>query len=57
MADSFKDYVHSSQLESLINDPDRTNYCSYGTIYWLEMSGIEHTHPGMFISLFCICGI
>ena len=26
---------------------DRTNYCRYGTSYWLVISSIGHTHPGM----------
>ena len=29
---------------------DRTSYARYGSAYWLEMSALDHTHPGLFLT-------
>ena len=31
---------------------DRVNYARYGSAYWLEMTALEQTHPGM-LNLYC----
>ena len=31
---------------------DRVNYARYGSSYWLEMTALEQTHPGM-LNLSC----
>lgn len=41
--------LHLSTVRSMLPwffVADRVNYARYGSVYWLEMSCIEQTHPG-----------
>ena len=41
--------LHLSTMRSMLTwyfGCDCVNYCHYGTAYWLEMTGLQETHPG-----------
>lgn len=33
---------------------DKVNYARYGSAYWLEMTSLEKTHPGLFVYILII---
>ena len=33
---------------------DKVNYARYGSAYWLEMTSLEKTHPGLFVDILII---
>ena len=33
---------------------DKVNYARYGSAYWLEMTSLEKTHPGLFVDILIV---
>jgi hypothetical protein len=49
--------LHLSSFRSMIPwffACDKVNYARYGSAYWLEMTSLEKTHPGLSVDMLII---